>query len=92
MPVFFVVVSCFCFSFLEVRNAVQTKTVSHLDYLMLNPLVKKKFGLRALFLIETLLLPEVQYHLASSAKSSLCVLLARSTETNICLLKLYMKL
>lgn len=69
-----------------------TGPASHLDYLMLNPLVKKKFGLRALFLIETLLLPEVQYHLASSAKSSLCVLLARSTETNICLLKLYMKL
>ena len=46
---------------------------------------KEELGLHTLFLIETLLLPEVQYYPVSSAKSSLCVLLARCIETNICL-------
>lgn len=43
---------------------------------------KEELGLHTLFLI---MLPEGQYHPVSSAKSSLCVLLARCTETNICL-------
>ena len=50
---------------------------------------KEELGLHTLFLI---MLPEGQYHPVSSAKSSLCVLLARCTETNICHRKMQVRL
>lgn len=53
---------------------------------------RKYFGIQILFLIQSLLFPVLQYHEASSAKSSLRVLLARSTESTICHLKIYVRL
>lgn len=47
---------------------------------------RKEFGLHTWFLIERWLPPEVQYHQASSSKTSL---LARSTESKFCHLQIY---